>query len=182
MVQALRAEFVYAEKRARDFIFQAVEGVLGAAGAPLIISKLTREVSARARSRAHHAGFDLSNWDTAAKATVNAMLASGVLLAPDGRPIPLTIAAQAADVARLAAGYRDATEAHLLTVLIRRLGDVTARDHIAMAHALFRQFDPSVAMEDMEDRVARLLASLEGRVAVGDGGAYCVLAGNSATA
>jgi hypothetical protein len=176
MVHALRTEFVYTEKRARDFLFQEIEDILRIGGAPPIVSRLTREAAARARFRAHDAGFDFANWDTAAKATINAMLAAGVLIAPNGSPIALTIAAQAAEVTELAKDYRDITEAYLLTVLIRRLGDVTARDHTAMAHALFRQFDRSVAMEDMEDRVAHLLASLEGRVAVCEGGAYCVLA------
>jgi hypothetical protein len=44
--------------------------------------------------------------------------------------------------------------------LIERLGDVGTRDHMALAHALFRQFDRGVPMEDLEDRVVILLAQL----------------------
>jgi hypothetical protein len=172
MIHTLRQEFVYSEKRARDMIFQEIEAALRASGSSLMISRLTREAAARARARAQVVRYDLSNWDTAAKATMNAMLGAGVLLARDGNAIPLTIGAQAAEVANLATGYRDITEAYLLEVLIRRLGNVTARDQTALAHALFRQFDRAVAMEDMEDRVAWLLASLENRVAVTEAGAY----------
>ena len=48
------------------------------------------------------------------------------------------------------------TEAYLIEFLIAKLGDISIRDHKALAHALFRQFDPSVSMEDLEDRVDRL--------------------------
>ncbi len=63
----------------------------------------------------------------------------------------------------------------MLEFLIRTLGDVTTRDHRALAHALFRQFDRSIPMEDFEDRVAILLATLAGRVTLRDDGTYAVL-------
>jgi hypothetical protein len=175
MVHSLRREFVYSEKRARDILFQEIEAILREGRPPMTVSRLTREAAARARKRARQAGYEFSNWDTACKATINAMLAAGALLSHEGRPIPLSVAAQAADVAGLAGDYVDITEAYLLEVLIRRLGDVTARDHTALAHALFRQFDPSVPIEDLEDRVVMLLATLSNRVVLAEGGTYCIL-------
>ena len=74
------------------------------------------------------------------------------------------ITAQAAPVAGLRDDFRDRTEAFLLAVLIERLGDVTVRDHRALAHVLFRQFDPGVPVGDLEDRVVVLLAQLADRV------------------
>ena len=103
------------------------------------------------------------------------MLAAQALLGRDGAPIPVSIAAQATEAAALVPGFRDVTEAYLLEAIIRRTGDVTPRDHTALAHALFRQFDPSVPMEDMEDRVVFLLAMLADRVAVTEGCVYYVL-------
>jgi len=41
---------------------------------------------------------------------------------------------------------------------------VTVRDHRALAHVLFRQFDPEVPIGDLEDRVVILLARLADRV------------------
>jgi hypothetical protein len=174
MVEALRQEFLYCEKRARDILFHEIEAILSQGGSPLTVCKLTRQAAARGRERARQTGYDFSNWDTASKATINAKLAAGALLSEDGRPIPLTIAAPAAQVSALAEQYQDLTEAHLLEVVIRKLGDVTARDHKALAHALFRQFDSRVPIDDLEDRVATLLASLAGRIELAEGGTYCL--------
>jgi hypothetical protein len=178
MVECLRKEFVYSEKRARDILFAEIATILGGtSGRSIIVSRLVREASARARRRAELIGFDFSNWDTAAKATVNAMLGAGVLLTCDGLRIPLTVAAQATEVTALADGFVDIAEAYLLDVLIRKMGDITVRDHTALAHALFRQFDPNIPMEDMEDRVAVLLAMLWDRVVITDNGLYCAVEG-----
>jgi hypothetical protein len=173
MIHVLRQEFVYSEKRARDTLFDEIENVLRRVG-PMMLSRLTREAALGARDRRNEIAFKLFNWSTAAQATTNAMLAAGAFLARNGEPILRTVAAQATDVAELISEYRDMTEAYLVETLIRRLGDVTARDHIAMAHALFRQFDPSVSMEAMEDRVAWLLARLAKRVAIEDMGRYII--------
>jgi hypothetical protein len=177
MVDLLRRGFIYSEKRARDILFLEIEAIL--AESPASVSRLTREAAARARNIAQQAEYILSSWDTTGKATVNAMLGAGVLLGVDGQPIPMNIAAPAAQAVGLAEGFRDTTEAFLLEFLIRKLGDVTARDHTALAHALFRQFDRSVAIEDLEDRLVILLASLSDRVTMGEGGMYRVLAGPS---
>lgn len=173
MVECLRKEFVYSEKRARDLLFREIAALLAnGAGKPLMVSRLVREAAARARRAAREVAFEFTSWETAAKATINAMLGAGVLLTPDGQQIPLTVAAQATLAGGIVDGFEDLTEAYMLDVLIRRMGDVTVRDHTALAHALFRQFDPNIDMEDMEDRVAVLLALLWDRVAVTEGGAY----------
>ena len=175
MVDALRQEFVYSEKRARDILFGEIEAVLQQHGPSPIVSRLTREAAARGRQRAQQIGYELSNWETAAKTTIQAMLGAGVLLTRDGQSIPFTIAAQATEVVGLADNYRDITEAYLLEFLIRKLGDVTTRDHTALAHALFRQFDRNIPMGDLEDRVAVLLARLSDRIRLAERGVYYVL-------
>jgi hypothetical protein len=174
MIAVLRREFVYSEKRARDALFDEVEMLLTRVEEPWMLSRLTREAGLRAAQRLPQAGFESFNWSTAARATLNAMLGAGALIASDGQPIQRTVAAQAAVVAALSSDHRDMTEAYLLETLIRRLGDVTARDHTAMAHALFRQFDPSVPRDAMEDRVALLLARLSDRVEVSETGLYTI--------
>ena len=176
MVNALRQEFVYSEKRSRDILFEEIRGIITQGETQPTVSRLTREASFRSRMRAEQIGYDLSNWDTATKATVNAMLRSEALLSQNGSPIALTIAAPAAPVFALTENFEDATEGHLLEILIRKLGDVTVRDHTALAHALFRQFDRSISMEDLEDRVAFLLARLADRVVLASDGTYCAVA------
>jgi len=176
MVLALRQEFLYSEKRARDILFGEIEAILSKPGAPPTVAKLTREAAARARERAHQIGYDFWNWETATKATINAKLRAGVLLNQDGAPIALSVAAPATKVTGLAEQFKDRTEAHLLEVVIRKLGDVTVRDHKALAHALFRQFDPNVPIDDLEDRVVKLLASLSDRIGLAASGTYFCIA------
>lgn len=177
MVNCLRQELLYTEKRARDFLFATVARMV--ADSPpgtLIVARLTRETIARARLEAEHAGFQFSNWHTAAKALIKALLCSGSLLDPSGQTIPNGVTAHATPVGSLRDDYVDRTEAFLLEVLLQRLGDVTVHDHTALAHALFRQFDPNIPMHDLEDRVAILLARLADRVTM-DGDRYVVRAG-----
>jgi hypothetical protein len=174
MVNCLRGHFIYSEKRARDFLFGAVETLLGTAREPLILSRLIRSASVRAQEVAGASGFEFSNWDAAGKAVIMAMLNAEVLLTRDGSPVPIGIAAQATPVTGLKPGYQDLTEAYLVEFLIRKLGDVTTRDHRALAHALFRQFDPSISMDYFEDRVAMLMATLADRVSLNEVGAYSV--------
>jgi hypothetical protein len=167
MGDCLRKELLYCEKRPRDILFGEIERLVGE-GDPKILSRLTREAATRSRQHAEAIGFEFAPWDTASKAVVKAMLCAGVLLAADGRPIPPDITAQATPVAALKDRYQDITEAFLLRFLIDRLGDVNTRDHTALAHALFRQFDPGVPLEDLEDRVVILLARLAGDVELRD--------------
>jgi hypothetical protein len=169
MGDCLRRELLYSEKRPRDILFREIDRMLSDAGNgdPKILSRLTRDAAARARRRAEETGFEFALWETASKAVVKAMLWAGVLLGADG-PIPPGITAQATPVAGLKPRYQDLTEAFLLRFLIERLGDVTTRDHTALAHALFRQFDRGVPLEDLEDRVVILLAQLAGEVELRD--------------
>jgi len=175
MVNCLRENFIYSEKRARDFVFSSLETILSDAeepgGAPTL-ARLSREVAVDARDCADRAGYDFSNWSTTTKAVFNSMLAASVLLSSSGAAVPLDIQAQATPITGLKSGYRDITEAYLIEFLIRKLGNVSTRDHKALAHALFRQFDPNVPVEDLEDRVVILLATLSDRVMLRPDGLY----------
>jgi hypothetical protein len=172
MGDCLRKELLYSEKRPRDLLFRMIEQIVSEApdegSDPRILSRLTRDAAARARQQADESSFEFGHWETASKAVVKAMLCAGVLLTADGEQIPPGITAQATPVAALKDRYQDITEAFLLQVLIERLGDVTTRDHTALAHALFRQFDRGVPLEDLEDRVVILLAQLADEVELAD--------------
>jgi hypothetical protein len=184
MGDCLRKELLYSEKRPRDMLFREIERIVSETSdgdGPKILSRLTREAAARARQHAEEAGFEFALWDTASKAVVKAMLSAGVLLDADGRPIEPGITAPATPVAALKDRYQDITEAFLLRFLIDRLGDVSTRDHTALAHALFRQFDPGVPLEDLEDRVVILLAQLAKELELHDE-VYSVRAPGSAPA
>jgi hypothetical protein len=173
MADCLRSDLLYSEKRPRDLLFRVIEQIVAEhSGEPVILSRLTRDAATRARDLAQATGFAFGHWETASKAVVKAMLCAGVLLTTDGSAIVPGITAQATPVSGLRHTYVDITEAFLLEVLIRRLGDVTTRDHTALAHALFRQFDPGVPLEELEDRVVILVAQLADRVEL-RGELYC---------
>jgi hypothetical protein len=179
MAACLRKELLYSEKRSRDALFQIIETILTEqeqTGEHRIVSQLTRE--AEARAQAMPAAAVSVRWDVASKTVIKAMIGAGALLRPDGRPVPAGITAQATPVAGLRNGFRDLTEAFLLEVLIERLGDVGVRDHRALAHVLFRQFDREIPVGDLEDRVVVLLARLAGRVEL-QGDRYVARAGRA---
>ena len=164
-MDCMRRELLYSEKRPRDFMFAAIDELLHEPGrVATILSLLTRDATAFARRRAAVAGVEFGNWDMVGKAVVRAMLGAGALLTPRGEVIPPGVEALATPVGSARETFRDLTESFLLEFVIGRLGDVTVRDHTALAHALFRQFDPNVSMADQEDRVAILLARRSDRI------------------
>lgn len=165
MADCLRKELLYSEKRPRDTMFVAIKELLAEqerTGEHRILSRLTREAAVRAERAA--AGTAAVRWDITSRTVVKAMVGAEVLLTPDGRPIPSGITAQATPVAVVRDQFQDLTEAFLLETLIQRMNDVTTRDHRALAHVLFRQFDRGVPLADLEDRVVVLLARLADRV------------------
>jgi hypothetical protein len=165
MANCLRKELLYSEKRPRDVVFGAIQGLLAEqqqTGEHRILSRLTREAAARAERQAREA--TAVRWDMTSRTVINAMIGAEVLLTPEGQPIKSDITAQATPVAVVRDEFQDLTEAFLLETLIERLNDVTTRDHRALAHVLFRQFDRSVPLADLEDRVVLLLARLAERV------------------
>jgi hypothetical protein len=172
MIDCLRASFLYTEKRARDILFREIEAVLRSAPKPVQISRLIRTAAARAARRADTPSDAAPNWNIASRATVHAMLAASVLLRKDGSPIPRTPDATHAEAAALRPNFPDLTEGALLEFLIRKLGDVTPRDHTALAHVLFRQFDASVPLEQLQARVTSLLAALSHRIVLTESGEY----------
>lgn len=178
MVQCLREGFVYTEKKVRDLLFTVYADIVedrAKLRSPWMLSRLTREAAECGRRAGEPAGVCASNWHTASRAVGNAMLGAGVLLDEGAMAIGTGIAARASRILALREDFRDRTEAYLVEFLLRKLGDVGIHDHVALAHALFRQFDPNVPMGDMEDRVIMLLASLEGRIALDANGIYTVL-------
>lgn len=182
MVSCLRNQLLYSEKRARDVLFRVIHGLLvERPDGGLMVTRLTREAARVAKQVSEQTGYEFSNWTAAASAVVKALLCSGSLLSSAGEPIAFGVSAHAAPAGSLRDDYEDRTEASLLEVLLLRLGDVTPRDHTALAHALFRQFDRNIPRENLEDRVAILLARLADRVVM-EGDTYVVRDAGSAAA
>lgn len=171
MVQCLREGYLYSEKRARDFLFDAFARCLRDHG-PLALIGLTRLATRAATHQASEAGFPYGNWTVAGRTVANAMLRARAFVTVAGATLEPGLAAQAEPIHSLHPDFRDRTEAYLLSYLAERMGDLTDRDHVALAHALFRQFDARVSMEAYEERVVALLGSLGGTLAVDPAGRY----------
>ena len=169
MIDCLRREWLYSEKRPRDLLFAAIEDVMKQRSG-MMVSQLAREATSLARERATAAGLTVDNWDATTRAVDE--------VAPRrGRAQPRAMARRSRSISRprrrrLAASHPTSSIVRRPTcsrVSIARLGDVTTSDHRALAHALFRQFDARVSVEEMEDRVVILLAQLADRISlVGD--------------
>ena len=172
MASALRTAFLYSEKRARDCVFAATETVLMNASPEPTLATLIRSTLQAARDRARLIQYDLQNSETVTRAVFNAMLRADVLLDLDGTSIRADLRAYATRVRSLAPDFRTQTETFLLEFLIGTLGDVGTRDHIALAHVLFRQFDPNVPVSDLEDRLVTLLAAMDDRLELSHSGFY----------
>src|SRR5690349_17175280 len=89
MVNCLRQECLYSEKRARDLVFAALERLLArSSDEPMMVSRLTREAARLAALAGRQQGFDFPNWMPATKAVVKTLLMSGCVVGPGGEPIP----------------------------------------------------------------------------------------------
>jgi len=179
MASVLRTAFLYSEKRARDCVFTAAETVLMTGAPPPTLAALIRSALQAARDRATLIHYQLLNSETVTRAVFNAMLRAEVLLDLEGNPIRMDLRAYATRVRSLAPDFRIQTEAFLLEFLIGTLGNIGTRDHIALAHALFRQFDPNVPVTDLEDQLVTLLAAMEDRIELSPSGLYSVCAKSS---
>ncbi len=179
MIQCLRKNLLYSEKRVRDILFRAARQEMSwhlQNQSTVMLARLAREIESLGRQWGADAAVEVTNWHMPTKAVVNTMLRAGVLLAADHRPIPPGLSANAAAIAALAPDFETRSEVFLVEFLIRKLGDVTTRDHKAMAHALLRQFDPNVPMDDMEDHISVLISRLEGSVVLTEDGLYSPVA------
>ena len=179
MAPALRTAFLYSEKRARDCVFAGAETVLVNAAQAPTLALLIRSTLQSARDHARLIQYDLLNSETVTRAVFNAMLRADVLLALDGNPIRVDLRTYATRVRSLAPDFRTQTEAFLLEFLIGTLGNIGTRDHLALAHALFRQFDQNVPMTDLEDRLVTLLAAMDNRIELSHSGLYSLRAKRS---
>jgi len=175
MIERLRRESLYTEKRVRDRLFAAMESALANSPTPPLLSRLVRDAANQARREARRDAFAFSYWEVAARAVSNAMLGARAFLMENGLPLEPGARAQATTVGALQPAFRDLTEAFLIEFLIARLGDIGIRDHGALAHALFRQFDARITLAALEHRVATLLVSLHSRITLREDGVYTLI-------
>ena len=177
MIERLRRESLYTEKRVRDRLFDALETALTKSPTPPLLSRLVRDAANQARREGNRDAFALSNskWEIAARAVGNSILGARAFLTEDGVTLEPGVRAHATPVGALKPDFRDRSEAFLLEFLIARFGNIGTRDHVALAHTLFRQFDARVPVAALEDRIRTLLASLDGRITLREDGIYALL-------
>jgi hypothetical protein len=164
---------IFCEKRDRDILFEALARLLKESPSP--ISRLRRELPKIAVEIAKERQLpDVPEFKRTVNFFLKLLLMSGVLLNKDNKVIRRNLESEAASVARLDDSALDRAEQYLLEQIMKK-SDVKDREHWQLALAIFRQFDASVEIDGMLDRVAFLLVSLKDRFVLTEDGTYeCV--------
>jgi hypothetical protein len=127
MIQCLREQLLYSEKRMRDILFRGARVAVNTRfrdGSTVSLSRLTREMEFFGRVMGEREGIEANaDWETAAKAVVNTMVRAGVLLGRRRLPV---LAGNGAPVTDLAEDFESRCEAFLVEFLMCRLGDAAA--------------------------------------------------------
>jgi len=160
---------IFCEKRERDIFFEALSRILEKSPEP--ISRLRRELPKVAEGIAKERGVPSTDYRRIVNVFLKLLLVSGVLLGPNGSVIKRNVSAEAAPVAKLDSSAGDKVEQYMLEQILRK-SDVKDREHWQLALAIFRQFDQSVEIDGMLDRVATLIAALGQRFILTDDGTY----------
>jgi hypothetical protein len=81
MIDSLRKEWLYSEKRPRDLLFTAIERLIRERP-PMMVSQLGREAALLARQLSAEIGIEFENWDAAARAVMKTLMMAGASPAP----------------------------------------------------------------------------------------------------
>jgi hypothetical protein len=160
---------IFCEKRERDILFEALKRILGESATP--ISKLRRELPRVAEEIAKDRGVSCNDFKRVVNLFLKLLLMADVLLGPSGEVVRRGVSAEAATVASLDDSALDRVEQYMLEQILKK-SDVKDREHWQLALAIFRQFDQSVEIDGMLDRVATLIAALGQRFILTDDGRY----------
>lgn len=161
---------IFCEKRDRDILFEALARLLKQSPCP--ISRLRRELPIVAGEIAKERGLlDVPEFKRTVNFFLKLLLMSGVLLNQDNKVIRRNLEAEATSVARVDDSALDKAEQYLLEQIMKK-SDVKDREHWQLALAIFRQFDQSVEIAGMLDRVASLIGSLKDRFVLTEDGTY----------
>jgi hypothetical protein len=160
---------IFCEKRERDLLMEATEQLLKAA--PMTISRLRRELPKTAKEIADQRGLCTgTDFRRIVNFFLKLLLVSGTLTC-DGGIVKRDAGAEAASATGLVKNAIDAVETYLLEQILKK-SDVKDREHWQLAMAIFREFDPSISMDDKLDRIASLISNLSQRVILTEDGTY----------
>jgi hypothetical protein len=184
-VHARSAEFrkrltdlgIFCEKRERDILFEALTRVLLQSAHP--ISRLRRELPKVAAEVAQERGVSCTEFKRIVNFFLKLFLMSEVLVGKNGEVIRRNVGAEAATVASLKDSALDRAEEYMIEQILKK-SDVKDREHWQLAHAIFRQFDQSVEIDGMLDRIATLISALGKHFILADDGTYEYTEGASA--
>ena len=165
MIKCLKDRFIYSPKDVRDLLFAAVRvQKLDLKDAPKKAGLLLHGALAAAKSEASHQDIEFLYWGAAADAFMEMMLAAGVLRTADDTSLKPSPYARTEMVSAISEDLEDRCEAYLLEYLISKMADITLRDRLALAHALFKVSPQKKQAFELQDRVDEVLAVLRDRV------------------
>jgi len=157
--KCLKDAGVYCPKAQRTLLFVALRSCFASSQGSKTLLQLTREVrKLAAEGTSKMRGFPF--WHAATEGMVTMLLKAGVLKDDAGGPVSDGPFARGTLIAGFDEPLEDRCEAFLLETAINLLKNVTKRDRVSLAHALFWD-GPGSERDEVEDRfehVFRLLA------------------------
>jgi hypothetical protein len=162
IVKALKNAGVYSPNPQRDHLFKALRSCLPQGSQPRTLLQLTREIR-RAATESASAIEKFPFWHPATEGMVCMLMGAGVLLNEAGHPIASGPFARGSQVASFDEPLEDRCEAFLLETAITSMKDVTKRDRMALAHALFWDSTQN-DLDRVEDRFEHIFNMLADRL------------------
>jgi len=172
---------MYSEWRVRKEIYNVLEAAV-TAGQDHTLDELKRLVRREAREAAKRGGFDLApnHFFAANEAVFKVALTLGVLKSGTGQPVTAKDVPFVVTITAIDPDFRDQCDLRIVELIINELGDVTDEHLLALAHVLYGEgipeADGGVSIEDLAERLAKLMKMFGHRLSRTENGFYAVAA------
>ena len=159
MVGVLKKAFVYSPSNIRHYAFSAIKEMTAGQLVKGTVAQFIREAKKRAMALATNDGVEFSFWPTAMDAILEMLLRAECLLGPDNSPIQRGLRARGTSLAAIAPDFEDKSDLLLLKILIQKM-QLTNKDRIPIAHALFKEGKTGKSIDELLERLDHLFTLL----------------------
>jgi hypothetical protein len=175
VIDSLKKAGVFSPKQQRDKLFRALRTCLPDGGTPKTLLVLSREIRREASKPSVDPEFP--HWHPATDGMVGMLLGAEVLIDENGAPVRNGLFANGTLIGSFLEQLEDRCEAFLLQTAIKELKDVTKRDKIPLAHALFWKDASQSSRDQVEERLEYVMTLLEDKLAETSQGVWYIKSG-----
>jgi hypothetical protein len=160
IIKTLKEAGVYTPKPQRDALFSALRSCVVAEGEPKTLLQVSREIRTHASKNLDVGTADFPYWHPATEGFIGMLLGAGVLKDGSDSWVKEGLFARGSRIRSFKEPLEDTCEAFLLETAVKRVRDITKRDRIPLAHALFwgGAYGDRDKVEDRLQEVQQLLA------------------------